>query len=317
MLGMAITQPSTTRRRLLRGAGAALTLPLFESLGATAPARGALPRRFIGMYHTNGVNPYKWYPTTEGRDYVMPENLALLKEFRDRMTIFSGIAHFRSPQSAGHWGLTNLLTGYGNGAGKRYGNSISLDQYLAPHIGANTRIASLNLSGQSGVGALNQEVATMAYGPQGNAIPAESSPRRVFERLFVEPTAEAKERIRDLQGRNRSILDSVLEDSADLGRRLGRRDREKLDQYLTNVRSVERQLQRDDAWLDVPRHEVDRKVGERMLAQDRHDHDLMIELMSLAIISDTTRVITYSPMKEGGSTTGPRTGTRTRRNPSP
>ena len=291
-----------TRRTLLRGAGAALTLPVFESLAAknTRARQDPLPKRFIGMYHTNGVNPYKWFPESAGRDYVMPENLALLKDFRKSLTVFSGLAHFRAPQNAGHWGLTNLLTGSGNGAGRKYANSISLDQYLAPHIGADTRIQSLNLSAQSGVGALNQEVATMSYGERGNAMPAESSPRRVFERLFVEPTAKAKARIRELRGRNKSILDSVLEDSADLNRRLGRRDQEKLDQFLTNVRSVERKIDRDERWLDVARHEVDAKTAEAMLKQDRHDHDLMIDLIALAITSDTTRVITYSPMKEGG-----------------
>ena len=140
----------------------------------------------------------------------------------------------------------------------------------------------------------------MSYDRQGNAVPAESSPRRVFERLFVEPTAGAKARVRELGARNKSILDSVLEDSADLDRRLAKRDREKLDRFLTNIRSVERQMQKDVEWLDVPRHEVDAEVAERMLGEDRHDHDLMIELAALAITSDTTRVVTYSPMKEGG-----------------
>ena len=112
---------NVTRRNALRGLGTLLALPWMESLASAAPSKNAaLPRRFVGMYHTNGVNPWKWYPTTAGRDYVMPENLALLKDLREDLTVFSGLAHFRSPQSAGHWGLSNLLTGCGNGGGVKF-----------------------------------------------------------------------------------------------------------------------------------------------------------------------------------------------------
>ena len=290
------------RRNLLRGLGATLALPWMESLAAAAPGNQAeKPRRFVGMYHTNGVNPWKWYPTSAGTDYVMPENLALLNDLRDDLTVLSGLAHFRSPQSAGHWGLSNLLTGCGNGGGVKFHTSVSLDQYLAPHIGATTRIPSLNLSCKSGIGSLNEGIVTMSYGQRGNPLPTESIPSRVFERLFVEPTAEAKARFRHMQSRNQSILDNVTSDAKDLTRRLGRQDQQKLDDYLTNIRSVEQQMQRDDQWLDTPRYEVDEKTGKTMLAAKRYDFDLMLEIVYLSLISDTTRVVTFVPMEEGGS----------------
>ncbi|PQO29843.1 DUF1552 domain-containing protein [Bremerella cremea] len=260
------------------------------------------------MYHTNGVNPYKWYPAAVGRDYVMPENLAILKELRGDFTVFSGLAHFRSPQSAGHWGLSNLLTGCGNGGGVKFHTSVSLDQYLAPHLSGETRIQSLNLSCKSGVGALNERIVTMSYGQRGNPIPTESSPRKIFEQLFVEPTPEAKARFRHLQSRNQSILDNLRDEASQVGRKLGKRDRQKLDDYLTNVRSVEQQMQRDDQWLDAPRWQVDPATGKKMLATDRYDFDLMLELVFLALVSDTTRVITFVPMEEGGCTTELRIG---------
>ncbi|MEM7397122.1 MAG: DUF1552 domain-containing protein, partial [Verrucomicrobiota bacterium] len=134
----------------------------------------------------------------------------------------------------------------------------------------------------------------------GNPIPAENSPARVFERLFVEPTDEAKAQFRHRHGNNQSILDNLMDESRQLNRRLGRRDREKMDEYLTNVRSVERLMNKEKDWLDVPRYKVDDKIGETMLKADRHDFDLMIDLMHLSLISDTTRVITFLPMKEGG-----------------
>lgn len=291
---------SHTRRTFLRGAaGSALALPFLESLAGAAP-NGERPKRFVAMYHTNGVNPYKWYPTSAGRDYEMPENLALLSDRREDMTVFSGLAHWRAPQSAGHWGLANLLTGCGNGGGVKFHTSVSLDQYLAPHIGADTRIPSLNLSCKTGVGALNERIVTMSFGHRGNPRPTESSPRRVFEQLFVAPTDEAKARFRDLQSRNQSILDNVIEDARRTNRRLGTRDRAKLDDYLENVRAVESQMQRDERWLDAPRYEVDEKTGKLMLAADKYDFDLMLDLVHLALVSDTTRVITFVPMEEGG-----------------
>lgn len=289
-----------SRRNVLRATGAMLSLPFFESLAPAAAESADRPRRFVGMYHTNGVNPYKWYPTTAGRDYVMPENLALLRDLRDDLTVFSGLAHFRAPQSAGHWGLANLLTGCGNGGGVKFHTSVSLDQYLAPEIGSGTRIPSLNLSCKTGVGALNERIVTMSFGQRGNPLPTQSSPRRVFEQLFVEPTPEAKARFRHLQSRNQSILDNVREDASRINRLLGRRDQQKFDDYLTNVRSVEQQMQRDEQWLDAPRYQVDPRTGKAMLTADRYDFDLMLELIYLALVSDTTRVITFVPMEEGG-----------------
>ena len=293
--------PELSRRHLLRGAGTLLALPLFDSLLPAAEVKAAKkPARFVAMYHPNGVNPYKWYPTAPGAAYEMPENLAVLKDFREDLTVFSGLAHFRVPQNAGHWGLSNLLTGYGNGAGKKYGNSMSIDQVLAPHLGAETRFQSLNLSRGSGVGALNQDIVTMSFGRRGSPIPAESSPRKVFQRLFVEPTAEAKARFAHLQEEDRSILDSVLGDARSLKRRLGRRDQEKLDDYFSNIRRVETGMRREAEWLDVPRYEVEPKTRERLLAEDRYDYDLMLELIGLALVSDTTRVITFVQMQEPG-----------------
>lgn len=226
------------RRTILRGTGATLALPWMESI-ASAAADSGPPKRFVAMYHTNGVNPYKWYPSQAGKDYRMPENLALLKDLRDDLTVFSGLAHFRAPQSAGHWGLSNLLTGCGNGGGVKFHTSVSFDQYLAPHISSKTRIQSLNLSCKTGVGALNERIVTMSFGQRGNPLPTESIPQKIFERLFVDPTDEAKQRFRNLQARNQSILDNISDDARQLNRQLGKRDQQKLEDYLTNVRAVE------------------------------------------------------------------------------
>ena len=91
-----------------------------------------------------------------------------------------------------------------------------------------------------------------------------------------------------------------MEESADFNRGLGKRDQEKLDEYLTNVRRVEKLMVRQGEWLDKPRYKVEDKLAARMMAAEQHDLDLMIEIIYLALISDTSRVITYVPMSEGG-----------------
>ena len=290
-----MTGPS--RRNVLKGAGAMLALPWLDSL-AVDPA--AAPVRFVGMYHANGVNPFGWFPETAGTDYTLPANVALLSELRDDLTMISGTAHWRSPQSAGHSGISNFLTGCGNGGGVAFHSAQSLDQYLAPTIGRDTRIESLSLSWRPGVGNLGGGIHTLSFGAQGNPIPATASPKKLFERLFVEPTAAAKAKFRHRLGNNQSILDNLMEESADLNRRLGRRDQDKLDEYMTNVRRVEQLMTRADEWMDIPRHKVDQRVEAKMLAAERHELDTMIELIYLALVSDSTRVITYVPMTEGG-----------------
>ena len=86
-----------SRRNLLKGAGGAmLALPRLDSIANTKKDT-ELPKRFVGMYHTNGVNPYKLLPTTAGRNYELPENVALLKDYKDQLTMLSGLAHWRSP----------------------------------------------------------------------------------------------------------------------------------------------------------------------------------------------------------------------------
>ena len=288
-----------SRRHVLRGGAGLLALPWFESMGAgNTPAPPA--KRFLGLYHPNGVNPYKWYPTAEGRNYEMPENLAMLKDFRDDMTVFSGLANFRTPVNAGHYGLSNFLTGCGNGAGRKFETTVSLDQYLAPHLCKDTRFNSLTLSYKRGVGSLSSEINTISFGARGNAIPAENSPQKVFERLFVEPSASGKERFSVLQADNRSILDSLRDDTTSLNRRLGKRDQARLDEYLTNLREVEQRIRRTETWLDVPRHPIDKQDAARFQAAVRHDYDLMMELIYLAFVSDSTRSITFAQMTEPG-----------------
>ena len=267
---------------------------------AAAAPKAEAPKRFLGLYHPNGVNPYKWYPETAGKDYEMPENLAILEEFKEEMTVFSGMANFRTPVNAGHYGLSNFLTGCGNGAGRKFETTVSLDQHLAPHISRDCRFESLTLSYKRGVGSLSSEINTISFGARGNAIPAENSPRKVFERLFVEPGADAKERFAALQADNRSILDNLRGDTAVLNRRLGKRDREKMDEYLTNLRSVEKRIGRAEQWLDVPRHKLDPKEAAKFIKADRHNHELMMELIYLALISDSTRSIAFAQMTEPG-----------------
>ncbi|MBI2480595.1 MAG: DUF1552 domain-containing protein, partial [Planctomycetia bacterium] len=165
-------------------------------------------------------------------------------------------------------------------------NTISLDQLIADQIGIETRypFLALSTSGRS-----------MSWTATGVEIPGETSPARLFKALFIEGTEqEVAAEVRQLR-RGRSILDTVLGEANKLERDLGRRDREKLEEYLSAVRNLESRLQESQGWTKKPKPRVDAEaptdVADRneAIAQQR----LMCDMMVLALQTDSTRTITF------------------------
>ena len=166
-------------------------------------------------------------------------------------------------------------------------NTISLDQLMASHLGAATRVPYLCLSNDGG---------SLSWTANGINIPAQNSPSKVFTALFLDGTPqEVAEQVRGLQ-RGRSILDTVLNDAHHLQRKLGPRDRDKLDEYFTSVRELEQHIVRSEEWAQRPKPKVDRDVPSDI--EDRRDitarQRLMYEIMVLALQTDSTRCITLS-----------------------
>lgn len=302
------------RRSLLRGAGVAISLPLLDAMSASAEAADSVYRplsktqrvtpRLICCYIPNGVNIKQWAPKDSGKDYSLSPTLEVLKEHRDDFTVVTGLGH--PACKGGHSGADTWLTGadLGRVSGAEYTNSESIDQVVSSVHEKETRFASLQLSDMSGTGGAGHSH-TLSFNRNGTPIPAENSPRRLFERLFVSDSAEGRETLLKAYNDKKSILDSVLQDAKRLDRVLGRKDQQKVEEYLESVRQTEARVQRLESWIDVPKPEIiakglqlDSKSG------DAHDRpawiDVMLELCYLAFVTDTTRVITFEWSREAG-----------------
>jgi hypothetical protein len=301
-----------SRRHLLRGAGVALSLPLLEAMmprSFAAPSTykpvdktvTAAPR-VVFCYVPNGVNVHQWNPKQSGASYELSPTLQILKEHRDDFTVLTGLGHPLA--TGGHSGADTWLTGADlkSVPGADYTNTISIDQIIAEKVGVKTRIPSLQLSDQSGTGSAGHSH-TLSFDASGTPLPAESSPKQLFERLFVPDTAADREATLKRYAQKKSILDSVLSDAKKLQSALGGADQRKVEEYLGSVRETESRVNRLVDWIDVPKPEVsDRGLQLSSLPSNSHDRpmwiDVMMELSYLSFVTDTTRVISFEWARE-------------------
>jgi len=297
------------RRTFLRSAGLSLCLPWLEAMGHADPP-GARPKRFCALFFANGValppanrpehEEWHWFPHTDGADYRLTRPLEPLTPFRNDMTIFGNLSHPTSRLLVGHNTGDVWLTGADIRVDLQ--NSISMDQLIARHFGAQTRIPSLVLSSSGGVG-VKSRATTISFNAQGNAIPAESNPRRAFERLF-EPPASG-----DLAARERALassrrrVDFLLEDARSLRSNLGQPDQRRLDEFLESLSEIESRLARAQDWLGQALPAVDRsRINLDVSSTGPTDYiRTMLNLMVLALETDMTRVATYQICAEDGA----------------
>ena len=274
-----------SRRTFLRASGVAVGLPFLEGVqGRLVGAENSPRRRMVAVNVGLGLHAPNLIPATSGRDYELTPYLKLLGDYRDSFTVISGVSH---PEvSGGHLSGKSYLTAakHPNSAG--FKNSISIDQFAAEQLGAETRYGSLSLT-SSGPG--------LSWSRAGVEVPAESRPSYVFQRLFLAGKPQEKaaqlQRLQDGQ----SVLDLVMQKAKGMERRLSGRDRAKLDQYFDAVREAEQRLAKAEAWEARPKPVVDAKpprdqtdstkIVERM--------QLMYDMIHLAIQTDSTRFITY------------------------
>ncbi|MFK7850217.1 MAG: DUF1552 domain-containing protein [Akkermansiaceae bacterium] len=310
------TAQPLSRRTVLRGIGATISLPLLEAMlpntlhAAPSTYRplsksGTKPTpRSIFCYVPNGVNIMDWVPDSEGKGYALSPTLKALEEHRSGFSILSGMGHPNS--TGGHSGADTWLTGADLRAvpGKDYANSLSIDQLIASQVGKNTRFPSIEISDNSGTGpALHSH--TLAFDYNGTPLPTENNPQRLFDRLFVPEDDASREATLRRYAEKRSILDNVLSEAKALEKKLGGADKAKLEEYLASVRETEIRVQRQVDWVDVPKPEIDPK-GLQLNSKPMNAHDrpmwldVMLEISYLAFVTDTTRVITFQWAREAG-----------------
>ena len=311
------------RRTFLRGAGLSLALPWLEAMAKADPA-AERPKRFCAFFFGNGVaipndksSDYKfednesdhkssdsnegwtWFPSTSGSDYVLTKPLEPLAPYRSDLSIFGGMSHPASRLLVGH----NTVDVWLSGADIRVSleNSISLDQLIARHAGAHTRIPSLVRSSNGGIGTKSRST-TISFDSQGRAVPAESNPRRIFERLFEPPASgDLAAREQTLASRRRRV-DFLMEDSRSLRNNLGRPDQRRLDEFLESLSELETRLTRAQDWLSVALPQVDREsINLDVSPNGPTDYiRTMFNLIVLALQTDTTRVAAYQICAEDG-----------------
>ena len=278
-----------SRRRFLRGAGIALSLPFLDSMtspftrAAQTPSVAA-PRRIFGICNNLGLLPEHFFPKGNGRDYASSPYLDLLREHRNDFTVFSGVSH--PNVDGGHPSDISFLTAAPHPASSSFRNTISLDQHIAERIGTLTRFPSITLAVNGGRG--------LSWTGTGVAIPPEQSAAGVFKQLFLQGTPEEVEaQIRELDT-GRSILDAVADQARDLQGKVGASDRNRLDQYFTSVRDLESRLQASRGWEHKPKPvvKVSEPVDPTSPAQYMAKVKLMYDLAKLAFETDSTRSIT-------------------------
>jgi hypothetical protein len=318
------------RRYFLRGLGACIALPAFESLGAfqalaaVGPSLGTTttgaPLRAAFVYFPNGAIPAAWWPGDEGKDFAFSPTLKPLESLRQHLQVLGGLDQ-KSAYGGADGGGDHAR---GNGVfltGVRLKKSatdiragISIDQAIAREIGHLTRFPSLELSSDAtrSSGACDSGYAcayqfNLSWSSATTPVAAESNPRMVFERLFGQGApGERAGNMRRRQQEQRSVLDFVLEDARGMNRRLNGRDRDKLDQYLTGIREIETTIEKAERFGAIKDPGVETPEG---IPQGRAEHmQIMFDMLALAFQTDSTRVATLMLGHDGDNRSNPEIG---------
>ena len=276
-----------SRRTFLRGTGVTLALPLLESMvPLRAQAATQPPRRMICINTTLGLHTPNLFPSAAGKDYALTPYLEPLRDFRSDFTVFSGLSH---PEvDGGHPAELCYLTAAPHPRADNFKNTISLDQYAIEQLVPDTRFGSLTLASSSSRG--------LSFTRSGVPIPADERPSRVFKNMFVDGTAnEVNAQVQRLK-QGQSIMDAVMAEAKDFQRGLGKPDRDKLDEYFTSVREVELRMIKAQDWARRPKPKVAAKppVDIASSVEVPARVRLMIDLMHLALQTDSTRFITFA-----------------------
>jgi hypothetical protein len=312
-----VTGKHLSRRTFLNGVGVSLALPLLDSM-VPAMARGqtaASPRTRLGcIYFPHGAIMSRWTPASDG-PLELSEILQPLEPFRRQITVVSDLEHalaYGSGATANHnRSAAAFLSGAFARVGAQPSLGVTMDQVAARQIGQDTPLPSLELmieepSLNCGDGLSCAYRDTISWQGPNAPLPMQNNPQVVFERLFGDGNTAAERKVRRQQ--SLSLLDSVTEEAAALQRRLPAPDRARLDRYLTDVREIERRIEKagqtlsDD--LPVP-------AAPTGIPRDVEEHvKLMFDLQVLAWQADITRVSTLLLSKELSNTVYPRSSVR-------
>ena len=318
-----ITKKHLPRRTFLKGiAGASVALPLLDAMipALTAQTRtAAAPKLRLGfVYVPHGAVLDKWTPIGDGANFQLNQIMAPLEAFKQQLVIVSGLAN-KAAESQGDGGGDHARSGpsFLSGVhpkrteGEDVRAGITIDQIAAQHISQDTPLPSLELgtedTGLVGVCDVGYSCAYMnsiAWRSPSLPLPMEINPRVIFERLFGDGSNAAERAQRKTE--DRSILDSVTREAAQLNSGLGHRDRTIVSEYLDNVREIERRIQKAEKQVASQVEVPDSPIG---VPESFDEHaKLMFDLQVLAYRAEITRVSTFMLARDLSQRTFPQIG---------
>jgi hypothetical protein len=299
------------RRAFLRGVGGmALALPVLDAMGAEVAEE--IPRRFCALYTANGmslprpehgIDEWSWFPTAQrDGEFVFGKSTEPLGPFRKQLSFLGGLYHPSGPKADPHVCSDMWLTGAPLHDPKPGAyNSAGLDQVVALHTKRHCRQPSLVLSIDAGTGFLSR-TGTISYSLEGRPIPAENNPRRVFDRLFRGDRSSLQSE-RDALKRRIKLVDAVVKSAKSFNERLGKSDRERMDQYLTSLNEVESRLIASERWIDIPLKTQDYShlnLDATNEGEPAEYYRNMFDLIALAFDADITRSVAFMLNREDG-----------------
>ena len=315
-----ITKKQLSRRTFLRGAGVTVALPFLESMvpAATPLAQTAAKAktRFGAIYFPHGATMYKWTPEKDGQDFEFSEILEPLKPFRDRVNVISDLSH---PSAYGGGSATSnhtrsaaaFLSGAQAKSGPQAYLGITVDQMAAQKIGQDTPLPSIELgiedpSLSCGDGLSCAYRDTISWQSPTSPLPMQNNPQVVFERLFGDGSTDSERRARRQQ--SLSLLDSVMGEASSLQKKIPASDRNRVDQYLNDVREIERRIEKADQQVSSDLNVPPAPAG---VPKDFEEHiKLMFDLWILAWQADITRITTLLMAKELSNAVYAKSGVR-------
>src|SRR5262245_55250008 len=307
---MFITKKHISRRMVLRGLGAAVALPLLDSMipASTVLAQTAAgPKLRMGfIYFPHGAIMDQWTPKSAGKDFEISPILQPLEPYRKQLTVVSGLDNKPATLppvhalQAGTW-----LNCVSPRKSQEPLAATTVDQLAAERLGQETTFTSLEVctENRGGTGCDRNYgcsySGTISFRTPTTPLPMENNPRTLFQRLFGQgDTPEERAKWTKQVG---SILDIVAEESAGLKRRVSAEDRVMLDDYFETVREIERRMNKieksDVSKLDLP----DAPIG---IPNSFDEHlNLMFDLLALAFRADLTRIFSMMMAAEGSTQT--------------
>ncbi|MDE0101593.1 MAG: DUF1552 domain-containing protein [Bryobacterales bacterium] len=310
-----ITRKRLARRAFLRGVGATVALPFLDAMvPALAGSRipGGTPRRMAFVYVPNGIDMRNWTPSYEGSLGDLPSILKPMEPLKNNVLLLSnltqnnGRALLDGPGDHGRCCGAYLTGVHVNKSEYDIKAGISCDQVVANEIGNKTRFPSLEVgledsrqAGNCDSGYSCAYTNNLAWRSETQPLPPILNPRDLFERLFGRNADLSPSERRQQSRLQRSILDFVSEDTRRLQGKLGPTDNRKLDEYLSSIRQIERQImiaESDDAQIE-PGFEKPHGIP----ADFAEHFKLMTDIITVAFQADLSRVLTFLVTREGTS----------------